>query len=278
MKPTPLQARALRVLATDMACLRFYGRGQVEPELDLPWKAKETEAEYERQRERHEAFNRATKEAGLKRLRQASADAMERAGWLELIEKPHERARMILTEAGREMVQLLSPEDFEDRSRPTPELLPLALIYGALRDRWPSENGWVWFTEFSAGIKGRRIDGLAVNRWGNKWGYKRMAFEIKRSRGDFLGELRDPGKRQDSASVADCFWFVTPAGMVQATEVPGDCGLVWIDEDGRAQVKRKAPKREPTPTDRRLLGAILTYIVDRPTQREWRKAMKEHGL
>jgi hypothetical protein len=270
MKPTPLQARALRLLVTDrLAGLLLYGRGHISPEIELHWDAPDY-------RQRREAFDLAIKAADLRRLRRASVEAMERAGWLARIDPDTGRARMVLLEAGRRIVELLGPEDFKDRTRPKAELLSMDLVFGALRDRWHREDGWVWFQEFSPGVNGRRVDALAINRWGNRRGYERMAFEVKRTRGDFLGELRQPEKRQEAGQVADRFWFVTPAGMVQPEEVPGDCGLIWVDRDGHISIKRKAPKLpEPAPTDRHLLGAILTYIIDRPGQQEWRKAMKD---
>lgn len=274
MKPTPLQARALRLLSTDEAAhLNIVGRASVDFALSLDYSTA-TRAERTIFNERADRFILARKEADVKRVRWASAEAMERAGWLERRETKWRGVTMVLTPAGREIIELLDPEDFISTPSRKRELPSMALIYGALRDRWVSENGWVWFTEFSPGVADRRVDALAVNRWGNKRGYERMVFEIKRTRADFLGELRSPEKTRQSASVADRFWFVVPTGLVEPTEVPGDCGLVWVDEDGHAQIKRKAPRRLDAPTDRRLLGAILTYIIDRPAQQEWRRAMK----
>lgn len=199
-----------------------------------------------------------------------------RAGWM--VEEqfgPNDWNRGIfITEAGREIAALLGPEDLKDRPRNATPLLDLELIYGALWGKWPRADGWVWFREI--GMNGRRLDALAINRWYGKHAFKRMAFEIKRTRGDFLAELKKPEKRLAGGAIADCIWFATPANLVSVDEVPGDCGLVWIDEDGRVFVKRKAPQRsEPAPTTRSFLGAILTYIVDRPDQQEWRKAMKD---
>ena len=277
MRPTPLQARTLRLLASDPGIyVQSWGRGRGGPRLDIAvddW-AKDPTAQ-----ERYFGFPDARAKADIRRLRYASILAMEAAGWL-VSETPgddnHYR-RLLITPAGREIVELLGPEDFEDQRRSRPELVPLDLIQNALKDRWPQDAGWLWFWELAAGRKDRRLDGLAINRWSSR-AYERMAVEIKRSRGDFLAELKQPEKRQQTGAAADRFWIVTPAGLIEPPEVPGDCGLVWVDEDGRAIIKRRAPRKaEKAPTDRRLLGVVLTYMVDRPAQRERREAMRGNG-
>jgi hypothetical protein len=273
MKPTPLQARMLRLLATTSAYVDANrGRAWVEPDRRT-W-GKWGDPGYE---PTQRAYIEAQAAAALRGLRRASVEACLRAGWLtEDQYGPNDWNRgWFITDAGREIVAVLGLEDFMDRPRSVAlSSLSADVMIDGLRDRWHGLMGWVWFREFSPGVNGRRVDAMAINRWASR-GYERMAFEIKRSRGDFLGELKDPAKREESGQVADRFWFVTPAGMVQLDEVPGDCGLVWVDEDGRVSIKRKAPKREKAPTNRHLVGAILTYIVDRPAQQEWRKAMKD---
>ena len=274
MKPTPLQARMLRLLAATSAYVQT-SRGRAWVELDHRTWGEWGDPGYERAQR---AYKDAQAVAVLRGLRRASVEACLRAGWLaEGQYGPNEWNRgWFITDAGRDLVATLEPPDFEDKPRSAaPQTLSVDVMIDGLKDRWHGLMGWVWFREFSPGVNGRRVDALAINRWASR-GHERMAFEIKRSRGDFLGEMRHPEKRREGGQVADRFWFVTPAGMVEADEVPGDCGLVWIDSDGRASIKRKAPKlAEPAPTGRHLVGAILTYIVDRPAQQEWRKAMKE---
>lgn len=259
----------------------YRGKGNVERRFNkLPhWNDPGFDDAREKDRLEREAWDMAVTRAELRMLRRATVEACARAGWLEERQLgPNDwNTGWMITDAGQDVVGMLGPEDFVDRPRiQAPETLTVQVMIDALKDRWHTALGWVWFLEFSPGRTMRRLDGLAVNRFWSKQRYERMAFEIKRSRGDFLAELKNPRKRQDGGATADRFWFVTPAGLVEASEVPGDCGLVWVDEEGRATIKRKAPRRpEPAPTDRALLGSILTYIVDRPQEREWRKAMKD---
>lgn len=274
MKPTPMQGRLLCLLAAHPAYVLLH-RGRASVEADRRNWGEWKDPGYERARD---GFSHAHLAANLQGLRRASVEACIRAGWLtEEQHGPYEWNRgWFITDGGRDIAAMLGPEDLKDKPKSSPALVDMELIYDALRGKWPTDDGWVWFREFSPGVNGRRLDALVINRWSGKHRHERMAFEIKRTRGDFLGELKKPEKRLEGGSIADRLWFVTPAELVDADEVPGDCGLLWIDEDGKVSVKRKAPRRsEQAPTGRRLLGAILTYIVDRPDQREWRKAMKD---
>ena len=55
---------------------------------------------------------------------------------------------------------------------------------------------------------------------------KRVCYEVKVSRADFLGELKHPLKRRIGMRYSNEFYFVTPSGMLAHGEVPVDCGLI----------------------------------------------------
>ena len=94
----------------------------------------------------------------------------------------------------------------------------------------------------------QRLDAFALNCFPHQM-MKRICYEVKISRGDFLGEL----KTSCLSGVSGCvysneFFFVTPAGMLAASEVPVECGLIEID-GGFPVVRVPAPWREtPGPT------------------------------
>src|SRR3954447_19421488 len=97
----------------------------------------------------------------------------------------------------------------------------------------PSE--WLFFRELRVGTGRRnggaqRLDGFALNTLPHT-AMKRVCYEVKTSRGDFLSELQHPLKRRLGMRYSNEFYFVTPAGLVSGAEVPADCGLV---EAGRA--------------------------------------------
>lgn len=55
---------------------------------------------------------------------------------------------------------------------------------------------------------------------------KRVCYEVKTTRSDFLSELKRPLKRRIGMRYSNEFYFVTPAALVSAAEIPAECGLV----------------------------------------------------
>ena len=98
-----------------------------------------------------------------------------------------------------------------------------------------SKSEWLFLRELRVGTGRRnnnlqRVDAFALNSLPHT-AMKRVCYEAKVSRADFLGELKQPLKRRMGMRYSNEFYFVTPAGLVNAAEVPVDCGLI---EAGRA--------------------------------------------
>lgn len=96
----------------------------------------------------------------------------------------------------------------------------------------PNRNEWLFLRELRVG-SGRgggrqsfqRVDGFALNCYPYK-AMRRVCYEVKLSRADFLAELRQPLKRRIGMRYSNEFYFVTPAGLVDASEIPEGCGLI----------------------------------------------------
>jgi hypothetical protein len=58
---------------------------------------------------------------------------------------------------------------------------------------------------------------------------KRVCYEIKTSRADFLCELKHPLKRRIGLRYSNEFYFVTPSGLLDISEIPVECGLIEIE-------------------------------------------------
>lgn len=84
-----------------------------------------------------------------------------------------------------------------------------------------------------------RLDAWAMKK---SWAYPSMlGYEIKVSRGDFL---RDD-KWTRYLNLCNSLYFVCPWGMIEKSEVPDSCGLVYVTKTGSKLVtKKKAPRRE----------------------------------
>lgn len=133
-------------------------------------------------------------------------------------------------------------------------------IVDALRKRHePLGRQWAFFDELRAGTgygtydyknkkkmpgnPEQRFDAWAINLWPSKK-HERIAYEIKVSRSDFLHEIKNPENREQALNLSNSFYFVTPKGLVEPSEIPEECGLMEVDEDFNFICKVKAPFRE----------------------------------
>jgi hypothetical protein len=109
--------------------------------------------------------------------------------------------------------------------------------------------------EFDITEAGQRIDGFAIARYESAKA-RRIAYEIKVSRGDFLAEMKDPDKRVAALRVSNEFYFVAPKGLIQPQEIPAECGLIEVDDQGRTRIRVKAPWR-----DAEITAALLLAVA-----------------
>lgn len=107
----------------------------------------------------------------------------------------------------------------------------------------------------------QRIDAFALDIWpSHHW--RRIAYEVKVSRSDFLHEIANPQKRQTAMMLANEFYFAVPAGLVEKDEIPEDCGLVTV-KDGRAQVVKRAPSHEIGDMPMPFVASIARRVCSR---------------
>jgi hypothetical protein len=96
------------------------------------------------------------------------------------------------------------------------------------------KSEWLFLRELRIGTGRRgnnlqRVDAFALNSLPHT-GMKRVCYEVKVSRADFFGELRQPVKRRMGMRYSNEFYFVTPGGLVNCDEIPVDCGLIEAGE------------------------------------------------
>lgn len=120
-----------------------------------------------------------------------------------------------------------------------PALLPRsadALLDIVERAFHAKASEWLFFRELRIGAGQRtgaaqRLDAFALNTLPHL-AMKRVCYEAKISRADFLSEFKQPLKRRAGMRYSNEFYFVTPGGMLDPSEVPVECGLI---EAGHAQ-------------------------------------------
>jgi hypothetical protein len=133
-----------------------------------------------------------------------------------------------------------------------PERLPMprcderALIEIVERAMHSGPSEWLFLRELRVGTGrqnggAQRLDAFALNTLPHM-AMKRVCYEVKTSRADFLSELKRPLKRKIGMRYSNEFYFVTPAALVGIGEIPSECGLVeagfamfaeWKDLIGR---------------------------------------------
>lgn len=77
---------------------------------------------------------------------------------------------------------------------------------------------------------GRWVDVVVFNMW-KMHGLKRMAFEVKVDRSDFLRELKHPNKYEWCLQCFHQFWYVAPKGVIELEELP--VGVGWMYPRGK---------------------------------------------
>lgn len=111
-----------------------------------------------------------------------------------------------------------------------------------------SRAEWLFLRELRVGTgfrngSAQRLDAFALNSLPHT-GMKRICYEVKISRADYLAEIKHPLKRRLGLRYSNEFYFVTPPGLVQVAEVPPECGLIEAGhsspEEWRAMSLRQA--------------------------------------
>jgi len=95
-----------------------------------------------------------------------------------------------------------------------------------------SSSEWIFLRELRVGTgyhrsSAQRLDAFALNCLPHT-SMKRVCYEVKRSRADFLCEIKQPLKRRIGLRYSNEFYFVTPKGLLNIAEIPVECGLVEI--------------------------------------------------
>lgn len=68
--------------------------------------------------------------------------------------------------------------------------------------------------------------------------------EIKVTRADLLGDLRNLEKRGGYRLVSAQLYYVFPERLAQPEEIPAECGVIVVDRDGRLVERRAAPRQD----------------------------------
>lgn len=121
------------------------------------------------------------------------------------------------------------------------------------------------------------VDALALNVWKSKR-FRRVAYEFKVSRSDFLKELSKPEKRQWAWDISHEFWFVCAPGVAKVEEIPEGCGLLQVNAEG-TKLTRRVVAKQRQPRDLRIeeIAAMARRLTEAESMSSlrWQLAGKE---
>ncbi len=97
-----------------------------------------------------------------------------------------------------------------------------------------SKTEWMFLRELRVGTgfrnrSSQRVDAFALNCLPHL-SMKRVCYEVKVSRADYLSELKHPLKRRMGLRYSNEFYFVTPPELLTPDEIPVECGLMESDK------------------------------------------------
>lgn len=81
-----------------------------------------------------------------------------------------------------------------------------------------------------------------------------IGYEIKCSRQDFEQDQKWTGY----LDLCHYFYFVCPAGLIKAEDLPNRIGILWVSKSGRLHTKRKPQRVDP---DVVKLNRLLIYVL-----------------
>ena len=84
-----------------------------------------------------------------------------------------------------------------------------------------------------------------------------LVHEVKVSRADFFADVAKPLKRLAYACIADAVHYVVPAGLVEAHEVPKNCGLIVEAAPGQFKVVKRAKKLPVATTPANFMNLVI---------------------
>jgi hypothetical protein len=115
----------------------------------------------------------------------------------------------------------------------------------------------------------RYLDAFAMRTWASK-GFRRVGYEIKVARSDWLQELKDPWKHLQGYYLAHEFWYALAEGVYDPkkddiSSIEG-CGILEIFPNGDRKIRRSCYRHEAWPMPETFIASLLLAAMRSSTQ------------
>lgn len=131
-------------------------------------------------------------------------------------------------------------------------------LHQLMLDRYSSKE-WAIFFEVASrtgSVNKRFADAFVMNLYPSR-GLEMHGFEFKTGRSDWVTELNNPDKAEESIlAYCDKWWVVAPSGVVKIEEIPISWGYLEASSDSLKVVK-EADKRNTGGIPREFLASVL---------------------
>lgn len=91
---------------------------------------------------------------------------------------------------------------------------------------------------------------------------KKIAYEVKISKSDFMREINHPDKRRDAMLFSNQYYFVAPKGMIAPRELPEGTGLMEVSKSA-IRTRSAAPWRKTQPLPDWFVASLLHRDPDK---------------
>lgn len=158
-------------------------------------------------------------------------------------------------------------------------LLTETQVFNALRERYAAPE-WALLPQVAnttGAYRSRYADAVAVSLWPSR-GFEVHGFEIKVTRGDWLRELKNPGKADDFVTLCDGWWLaVGEKGIVKPDELPRGWGL--LEPHGESLRATATPERKSQPEiPRRFWVAMIRRAWESMPSQELLQLERKRGF
>lgn len=177
------------------------------------------------------------------------------AGYLELKETSGSLALRITAFGVEELQSELERE--KARRRPHHELAGRLAEWLREQGRVTWENIELLVPRVDGGRQAIRPDVFSLAATYDEKRINPCVHEVKVSRADFLADVARPEKRTGYAQIAEVVYYTAPQGMIEASEIPAECGLLVEAQEGQFKVVKRPNKRKVHLTVHHFMNLIL---------------------
>lgn len=172
------------------------------------------------------------------------------------IERPFGGAYFSITPAGEKELAVEKEREIE-RRRPHHDLAGRLAAWLRDQGRVTWENIELMTTMVDGQRQAIRPDVFSMAATYDEKRINPCVHEVKISRADFLADIAKPEKRAGYAKVAEVTYYAAPAGMIDANEVPAECGLVVEIEIGSFKIMKRPKKKRVELSTHHFMNLIL---------------------